>query len=110
MFLSRRDFSGQRGLSRLLGLAAAVWASLVLGLVDVVVNVANVLVGSGRTPMLAWISTRLKRAVGGPGRLGRLVDQYVIVQGRGRPENARIDLVLFCKRPISSWLAIWPIK
>ena len=39
-----------------------------------IVSVADVLVGSGRTPMLAWISTRLKRAVGGPGRLGRLVD------------------------------------
>ena len=48
------SLSGQRGLSRLLGMAAAVWASLVLGLVDVVVNVANVFVGSGRKPMLAW--------------------------------------------------------
>ena len=55
-------------------MAAAGWVSLVFGLVDVVVNVADVLVGSGRTPMLAWFSTRLEREVGGPGRLGRLVD------------------------------------
>ena len=39
-----------------------------------IVSVADVLVGSGRTPMLAWFSTRLEREVGGPGRLGRLVD------------------------------------
>ena len=51
-------------------MAAAGWASLVFGLVDVVVNVADVLVGSGRTPMLAWFFTRLEREVGGPGRLG----------------------------------------
>ena len=55
-------------------MAAAGWASLVFGLVDVVVSVVDVLVGSGRTPMLAWFSTRLEREVGGPGRLGRLVD------------------------------------
>ena len=55
-------------------MAAAGWASLVFGLVNVVVSVADVLVGSGRTPMLAWFSTRLEREVGGPGRLGRLVD------------------------------------
>ena len=55
-------------------MAAAGWASLVFGLVDVVVSVVDVLVGSGRTPMLAWFSTRLEREVGGPGRLGRLDD------------------------------------
>ena len=62
------------------GLSQAAWdvcrglGQLGLRFVDVVVNVADVLVGSGRTPMLAWFSTRLEREVGGPGRLGRLVD------------------------------------
>ena len=66
--------AGRGGCRRQRWMAAAGWASLVFGLVDVVVSVADVLVGSGRTPMLAWFSTRLEREVGGPGRLGRSVD------------------------------------
>ena len=66
--------AGRGGCRRQRWMAAAGWASLVFGLVDVVVSVVDVLVGSGRTPMLAWFSTRLEREVGGPGRLGRLVD------------------------------------
>ena len=62
--------AGRGGCRRQRWVAAAGWASLVFGLVGVVVNVAGVLVGSGRTPMLAWFFTRSEREVGGPGRLG----------------------------------------
>ena len=74
MFLSLRDLSGSRGLLQAAWDGCRGLGQLGIGLVDVVVSVADVLVGSGRTPMLAWFSTRLEREVGGPGRLGRLVD------------------------------------
>ena len=51
-------------------MAAAGWASLVFGLVDVVVSVVDVLVGSGRTSHASMVSHAIRKGGRWPGPVG----------------------------------------